>query len=265
MSKFAMLKPPVSQPILKRAFLEYPSALFSTHRLEDKGMIQRVNIQPNKYHPRDQRTERIVYVEPHNAKIASNIPLFTYLIKSHNPEKEKWFPIQAVFRDDDQLTNKYAYVLMNGNVEMAWSKGTKKWKELWPDNWIVMPKKEQEKRTEEYKALHRQELDEAEDAEPGKQAHWGLEEAEAFPKPEESDKQSSVTHSVRDSSNLKGHVSKTQSTRMNSLAIADKGTVEVKPQIEQPKKASRKQAAKRKMKKKKAAKKAAAKSGEEDT
>ncbi|KAF1977658.1 hypothetical protein BU23DRAFT_550337 [Bimuria novae-zelandiae CBS 107.79] len=154
----ATLKPQATQPLLRHAFQELPS---QTLELSENGFYvrRRPSTYPAPFVPAnsfdvvnddglsfwDQRT---IYVEPHIRHMCKTPAKVAHWLKEHGQLRAKWLPVQAVHT----LYNSCAFVVLSGNVmhEDQW----RKWRVTEkPENWRVMTKVENVRRTEEYVAL----------------------------------------------------------------------------------------------------------------
>ncbi|KAK7183882.1 hypothetical protein PSPO01_10218 [Paraphaeosphaeria sporulosa] len=101
----------------------------------------------------DQRT---IYVEPHIRHLCKTPAKVAHWLKEHGQLRAKWLPVQAVH----MLYNSCAFVVLSGNVmhEDQWSKWRASGK---PENWKVMTKVENMRRTEEYEKMVRESRAEA--------------------------------------------------------------------------------------------------------
>lgn len=93
----------------------------------------------------DQRT---IYVEPHIRHLCKTPAKVAHWLKEHGKLRAKWLPVQAVHT----LYNSCAFVVLSGSVmhEDQWAKWRAAEK---PEDWKIMTKVENLKRTEEYEKL----------------------------------------------------------------------------------------------------------------
>ncbi|KAK1913377.1 hypothetical protein P3342_005313 [Pyrenophora teres f. teres] len=152
------LKPEASHALLQQAMHDHPSKI-----LEISANRYYVRRKPSSYPPKylphnsfqvvnddglsfwDQRT---IYVEPHVRNMCQSPARVAQWLTEHGQLRPKWAPIQAVH----MLWNSCAFVVLSGNVmhEDVWQK----WRDLdKPEDWKIMTKVENTKRTAEYVAL----------------------------------------------------------------------------------------------------------------
>jgi hypothetical protein len=158
----ATLKPQATQPLLRHALQEFPSP---TLDLSPSGFYVRRRpstypapfVPPNSFSVVDNDSglsfwdQRTIYVEPHIRHLCKTPAKVAHWLKEHGQLRAKWLPVQAVHT----LYNSCAFVVLSGNVmhEDQWGKWRAAGK---PDDWRVMTKAENLKRTEEYEALVRE-------------------------------------------------------------------------------------------------------------
>lgn len=154
------LKPKATQSLLQRALIAVPSSQVEVSD-DDFYVRRRPSTYPAVFVPSnsfevmndnglsfwDQRT---IYVEPHIRHMCKTPAKVAHWLKEHGQLKPKWLPVQAVHT----LYNSCAFVVLSGNVmhEDQW----RKWRASEnPENWRVMTKVENLRRTEEYVALRK--------------------------------------------------------------------------------------------------------------
>lgn len=159
-SNIATLKPEANQIFLRQALQEVPSQILELSTNESY-VRRRPTTYPAAFVPTnsfqvvnddgisfwDQRT---IYVEPHIRNLCKTPAKVAHWLKENGQLRAKWLPVQAVHT----LYNSCAFVVLSGNVthEDLW----KKWRATEkPENWKVMTKMENLKRTEEYIALRK--------------------------------------------------------------------------------------------------------------
>lgn len=154
----ATLKPQATQMLLRQAMKE-----MSCQTLELSGngcyIRRRPSTYPASFVPVDSFhvvdddglgfwDQRTIYVEPHIRHMCKTPAKVAHWLKEHGKLKGKWLPVQAVHT----LYNSCAFVVLSGNVlhEDQW----RKWRAAEkPDDWRIMTKVENLKRTAEYVAL----------------------------------------------------------------------------------------------------------------
>lgn len=155
------LKPQATQALLRQALNENQS---QTLELDGKGFYVRrhPSTYPAPFVPENSFSvcdddglsfwdQRTIYVEPHIRHMCKTPAKVAHWLKEHGQLRTKWLPIQAVHT----LYNSCAFVVLSGSVmhEDQW----KKWRANdRPENWKVMTKVENLRRTEEYAALVRE-------------------------------------------------------------------------------------------------------------
>lgn len=154
----ATLKPQATQMLLRQALIENPSHMLE---LSENGFYvrRRPSTYPASFVPSNSFDivnddglsfwdQRSIYVEPHIRHLCKTPAKVAHWLKEQGQLKAKWLPVQAVHT----LYNSCAFVVLSGNVmhEDQW----KKWRaNEKPENWRIMTKVENLKRTEEYVAL----------------------------------------------------------------------------------------------------------------
>ncbi|KAJ4356199.1 uncharacterized protein N0V89_004229 [Didymosphaeria variabile] len=157
----ATLKPQATQSFLRKALqevfspsLELSSSGFYVRRLP--STYPAPFVPSNSFSITDDDglsfwDQRAIYVEPHIRHMCKTPAKVAHWLKEHGGLRAKWLPVQAV----RMLYNGCAFVILSGNVmhEDRW----KKWRAAGkPDDWRVMTKVENLKRTQEYERLVRE-------------------------------------------------------------------------------------------------------------
>ncbi|KAF2447282.1 hypothetical protein P171DRAFT_483328 [Karstenula rhodostoma CBS 690.94] len=154
------LKPQATQPLLRQALQDIPS---STLDISPSGFYIRRRpstypapfVPPNSFSVVDDEglsfwDQRTIYVEPHIRHLCKTPAKVAHWLKEHGQLRTKWLPVQAVHT----LYNSCAFVVLSGSVmhEDQWGKWRAAGK---PEDWKVMTKVENLRRTEEYEKLVR--------------------------------------------------------------------------------------------------------------
>ncbi|KAF9738089.1 hypothetical protein PMIN02_001119 [Paraphaeosphaeria minitans] len=154
------LKPQATQALLRQALQEIAS---QTLELSSSGFYirRRPSTYPAPFVPHNSFSvaddsglsfwdQRTIYVEPHIRHLCKTPAKVAHWLRQHGELRAKWLPVQAVHT----LYNSCAFVVLSGNVMHGdqWSKWRASEK---PEDWRVMTKVENLRRTEEYEKLLR--------------------------------------------------------------------------------------------------------------
>ncbi|KAI9788863.1 MAG: hypothetical protein M1816_006527 [Peltula sp. TS41687] len=143
---FSKTKPPLTQTAVQRALRSQGSGLLELS--PDGYHFRRRRFQPavppvEKEHERDWDAQTI-YAEPHLSSLAANAPRLIHHLLHHSTNLPGTLhPIQNV----QSRHPSWAFVTFSGPIDEVESRG------VWPDDWIVLTKKEHAKRDEEYRSL----------------------------------------------------------------------------------------------------------------